>query len=124
MASIPVFIDATSLFMSWSSVTFAPSILAEHAHEYLLNYCPDHVASEYMTTTYNIAHNLKERIPAVVHVDGTARPQVVHARNDPHYHRIITEYYRLSGIPLIINTSYNIHEEPMKSFYFFNLVVG
>jgi carbamoyltransferase len=92
---------------------FAPSILAEHAHEYLLDYKPEHVASEYMTITYNIASKFKDQIPAVVHVDGTARPQVVHSQNEPHYHRIIHEYYKLSGIPLIINTSYNIHEEPI-----------
>jgi carbamoyltransferase len=92
---------------------FAPSMLAEHAHEYLLDYDPEHVASEYMTITYNIAENLKELIPAVVHVDGTARPQVVHASKEPYYHRIISEYYKLSGVPLIINTSYNIHEEPI-----------
>jgi carbamoyltransferase len=92
---------------------FAPSILAERAGEYLLEYRPDHVASKYMTITYNIPNHLKERIPAVVHVDGTARPQVVHSQNEPHYHRIIDEYYKLSGIPLIINTSYNIHEEPI-----------
>jgi carbamoyltransferase len=92
---------------------FAPSMLAEHAHEYLLDYKPEHAASEYMTITYNIAENLKARIPAVVHVDGTARPQVVHSGKEPHYHRIINEYYKLSGVPLIINTSYNIHEEPI-----------
>lgn len=92
---------------------FAPSMLAEHAHDYLLDYKPDHVASQYMTITYNIPEHLKERIPAVVHVDGTARPQVVHAEKEPHYHRIINEYYKLCGVPLIINTSYNIHEEPI-----------
>ena len=92
---------------------FAPSILAEHANEYLIDYQNDHIASEYMTITYNIPQDLQSRIPAVVHVDGTARPQVVHRRKEPKYHSVIENYFKLSGIPLIINTSYNIHEEPI-----------
>jgi carbamoyltransferase len=50
---------------------------------------------------------------AATHVDGTARPQVVFEENNPSYYKIIKEYYKLSGIPSIINTSFNMHEEPI-----------
>ena len=92
---------------------FAPSILAEHAGQYLKGYEADHVASEFMTVTYEIEESLRDRIQATVHVDGTARPQVVHAAKEEKYHRILSEYYRLSGIPAIVNTSFNMHEEPI-----------
>jgi carbamoyltransferase len=48
-----------------------------------------------------------------VHVDGTARPQLVRREVNPEYHAILTEYERLSGSPSLINTSFNMHEEPI-----------
>lgn len=92
---------------------FAPSMMAEHAGEYLIDYKDDHIAAEFMTITYQIPEQHQDKIQAVVHVDGTARPQVVHKAKEPMYHRIIEEYYKLSGIPVIINTSFNMHEEPI-----------
>lgn len=92
---------------------FAPSILAEYADQYLESYAADHVASEFMTITYRIRETKKKEIEAAVHVDGTARPQVVHREKEPVYHKIIEEYYKRSGVPVIINTSFNIHEEPI-----------
>jgi carbamoyltransferase len=92
---------------------FAPSILAEHAGEYFEDYQPGQAASEYMTITYNVRKEYRQQIQAVVHVDETARPQVVHHEKEPFYYRVISEYYNLSGIPAIINTSFNVHEEPI-----------
>jgi carbamoyltransferase len=46
-------------------------------------------------------------------VDGTARPQLVRSDRNPLYHKLISEYHRLSGIPLVLNTSFNVHEEPI-----------
>ncbi len=92
---------------------FAPSAIAEHASEYFEGYGLEDVASEYMTVTYNVPKKYHKKIPAVVHVDGTARPQIVHKDKEPKYHKIIEEYYKLSGNPLIINTSFNTHEEPI-----------
>jgi carbamoyltransferase len=92
---------------------FAPSMLAETAGDYLINYQPDQIAAEYMTMTYHIVEERRKEIEAVVHVDGTARPQVVFEQKQPAYHRVISEYYKLSGIPVIINTSFNMHEEPI-----------
>jgi carbamoyltransferase len=46
-------------------------------------------------------------------VDGTARPQLVSADSNPSFYRILTEYHQLTGIPSLINTSFNMHEEPI-----------
>ena len=55
----------------------------------------------------------KRDCPAAVHIDGTARPQFVSAENSPSFHKILTEYYKLTGVPTVINTSFNMHEEPI-----------
>ncbi len=92
---------------------FAPSILAEYAGEYFNSYCDDHIAARFMTVTYDCNPQKIHLCPAVVHIDDTARPQVVFKEDNPSYHRLISEYYKLSGLPLIVNTSFNIHEEPI-----------
>ena len=92
---------------------FAPSINVEHAGTYFENYSNEHIAAEFMTVTYNVKEEMKEKIPAVVHIDGTARPQVVKADINPSYHRIIDEFYKLSGVPVVLNTSFNVHEQPI-----------
>jgi len=92
---------------------FAPAIIAEEAANYFIDYMDDHIASEYMTITYDVFEDKQKEIEAVVHVDGTARPQVVFKDKDPRFHKIINEYYKISGIPVIINTSFNAHEEPI-----------
>lgn len=56
---------------------------------------------------------MKEKCPGAVHVDGTARPQLVDKKYNPSFYRIINEYRKLTGIPTIINTSFNMHEEPI-----------
>ncbi|MCF7957521.1 MAG: hypothetical protein K9M57_03625, partial [Phycisphaerae bacterium] len=92
---------------------FAPSILAEHAGAYYKGYRDDHVAARFMTVTYDCHPEKIHGCPAVVHIDGTARPQVVFKEDNPGYHRLISAYYKRSGLPLIVNTSFNIHEEPI-----------
>jgi carbamoyltransferase len=66
-----------------------------------------------MTITLDVEPQWRPRIPAVVHVDGTARPQLVRRDRNPLYHRLIERYRDLSGIPLVLNTSFNVHEEPI-----------
>ena len=56
---------------------------------------------------------LKEEAPAAVHVDGTARPQLVAREQYPGFHRIINEYRKITGLCSVINTSFNMHEEPI-----------
>lgn len=94
---------------------FAPSVLGEEAHQLFEHYetGPAQYADQFMTITYRVKQDWQEKVQAATHVDGTARPQVVFASANPSYHRIISEYYKLSGIPAIINTSFNMHEEPI-----------
>jgi carbamoyltransferase len=49
----------------------------------------------------------------VVHVDGTARPQILDRQTNPSYYKILDEYRRITGLPSLINTSFNMHEEPI-----------
>jgi len=49
----------------------------------------------------------------VVHVDGTARPQLIHESDNPSYYRILRRYYEMTGLSSVINTSFNMHEEPI-----------
>lgn len=92
---------------------FAPVILEEYAGDWLDGWEQDHVAGRFMTVTYNIKPRKRALIPAVVHVDGTTRPQVLSKQCNPLLHRVITRYNQLIGIPLLINTSFNMHEEPI-----------
>lgn len=92
---------------------FAPSVLAEHADALFIGVAKARHTAEFMTVTFDVTPEWRSRIPAVVHVDGTARPQLVRADRNPLYHRLITAYHALSGIPLVLNTSFNVHEEPI-----------
>ena len=92
---------------------FAPSVLAEHADDLFIGVNKARHAAEFMTVTFDVKPEWRDRIPAVVHVDGTARPQLVRADRNPLYHRLISAYHDLSGIPLVLNTSFNVHEEPI-----------
>jgi len=92
---------------------FAPSINAEYAHDYFEKYSKEDIAAEFMTVTYNVKKEKIEKMQAVVHVDGTARPQVVKKDINPSYHKIIEEFYKLTGVPVLINTSFNVHEQPI-----------
>ena len=70
-------------------------------------------AARFMTITLDCTDWMKEHCPAVVHIDGTARPQIVDPETNPSFHRIIQRYHELSGVPVIVNTSFNMHEEPI-----------
>ena len=72
-------------------------------------------AAEFMTVAVKCTDHLKTTCPAVVHVDGKARPQLVGAARHPFIHAILTEYRNLTGLLAIINTSFNGHEEPIVS---------
>jgi carbamoyltransferase len=64
----------------------------------------------FMITVIQVAEEYKERIPAVVHVDGTARPQMVNREVNPRYWQLIDEFRKLTGIPMLLNTSFNVQE--------------
>ena len=92
---------------------FAPVILEEHAKEYFPTWQEDHFTARYMTITYDVSELAKKNIPAAVHVDNTARPQVIRREDNRDYYDIISEYNKLTGVPSVINTSFNMHEEPI-----------
>lgn len=92
---------------------FAPMTRVEDAARCYLNIEPVLHAAEFMTVTVDCRPEMQEKCPAVVHVDGTARPQLVSAQSNPLIHAIITHYVGIADRPAIVNTSFNIHEEPI-----------
>jgi carbamoyltransferase len=92
---------------------FAPATLFEERHHCYENIDGAEYAAQFMTITFNCTDFMKHTCPAAVHVDGTARPQLVRQEANPSFYGILCEYYRLSGIPSVINTSFNMHEEPI-----------
>lgn len=92
---------------------FAPITRIEDADlEYQNIKGAEHTA-EYMTITFDVTDHMRSSCPAVVHVDGTARPQLVKREKNGFLHNILTAYYELTGITSLVNTSFNIHEEPI-----------
>jgi len=69
--------------------------------------------AKFMTITFQCTPYMKKTSPAVVHVDGTARPQIIRKTDNPSYYKILNEYHKLTGIPTLVNTSFNMHEEPI-----------
>jgi len=95
---------------------FAPSILKEKLNEVFIAHKSVY-ASEFMTLCYDTRSEWLSRIPAVVHSqDGTSRPQSVCKENNKFFHDIISAYYNVSGIPLVLNTSLNAHGEPINNY--------
>jgi carbamoyltransferase len=92
---------------------FAPSTLKERAGQCYKNITKHWKRGLYMTTTFACTPWMKKVSPGVVHVDGTARPQLVTREMNPSYHKILKQYYALTKIPSLINTSFNMHEEPI-----------
>jgi len=92
---------------------FAPIILEEEI-ENVCHYYKSKHTSEYMTMCYNVKENWLKKIPAVINTfDGTARPQVVNKDRHNIFHNILTSYYKKTGIPVLMNTSFNGHGEPI-----------
>lgn len=92
---------------------FAPVTLYEKREECYINMPGAEHTAEFMTITFDCTDKMKADCPAAVHVDGTARPQLVRREVNQGYYDILNEYYKLSGIPSLINTSFNMHEEPI-----------
>jgi carbamoyltransferase len=92
---------------------FAPSVLMEDIDEYFVRVKGAEYTAEFMTITFDCTEKMKRLCPAVVHVDGTARPHFVTATANPSYYKIIKEYKKITGISVILNTSFNMHEEPI-----------
>ncbi len=88
---------------------FAPSILKEKANEYLENYH----SSPFMLLTFKVKKEKKQALQAALHIDGTARIQDVSPETNPRYYKLIQEFEKLTGIPALLNTSFNDKEKPI-----------
>ena len=92
---------------------FAPAIMEELANECLEGWKKNHTTAEFMTMSYSVKKEFWNDNPAVTHVDGTTRPQIVVRKHSPLFHLILDQYYKDTGMKAIINTSFNRHEEPI-----------
>ncbi len=92
---------------------FAPATLIEETDRHYLRTEGAVDTARFMTITFNCTPWMAERCAGVVHIDGTARPQLVVREDNPSYYRVIEEFGKLTGIPTVINTSFNMHEEPI-----------
>ncbi|MDC3955554.1 carbamoyltransferase family protein [Polyangium jinanense] len=88
---------------------FAPSVLVEEAGRWFcIGKSAD--ASDFMLIAYPARPEQRERIPAVVHVDGTSRVQTVRRETNPRYHKLISAFQAITGVPMLLNTSFNDSE--------------
>jgi carbamoyltransferase len=88
---------------------FAPSILDEFGEEYFDNY----QVSPYMERTLKFKELAKKKVPAIVHVNATGRLQSVRREWNPRYYDLIKAFYELTGVPMLLNTSFNIMGKPI-----------
>ena len=88
---------------------FAPSVMAEHADQWFE--VGAHSASdEFMLFAPRVKPEQRDRIPAVIHKDGTARVQVVSRALNPRFHQLISHFHAQTGVPVVVNTSFNDSE--------------
>jgi carbamoyltransferase len=92
---------------------FAPATLQEFADECYEGLDGARDSARFMTITFNCTERMRAQSPGVVHVDGTARPQILDPDTTPDFYRIAVAYHQLTGIPSLINTSFNMHGEPI-----------
>ena len=92
---------------------FAPVTLYDKADQMYENLGSNYFPAEYMTITFNCTDEMAKMSPATVHVDKTARPQLTNKEINESYSKILEAYEKRTGIPTIINTSFNMHEEPI-----------
>ena len=88
---------------------FAPSCPIEDTPRFF----EQNVADPFMLKVCSVRQEKQAVIPAVTHVDGTARLQTVHQETNPRYHRLLKEFEKLSGVPVLLNTSFNVMGEPI-----------
>lgn len=89
---------------------FAPVISKEDVHEY---FEIDKDEEPFMLFVYPFKEDKKRLVPSVVHVDGTGRLQTTSKEENPLYYNVIKEFEKLSGVPILVNTSFNIRGEPI-----------
>jgi carbamoyltransferase len=88
---------------------FAPSVIEEFGPEWFEDYQP----SPYMDRTLRFRPEMRDKVPAVVHVDGTGRLQTVSRDRSPDFYRLIEAFHRVTGVPMLLNTSFNVMGKPI-----------
>ena len=91
----------------------APVVLAEHAHDWFDSRGRERIEAPFMLFVYDVLPEKADWIPAVRHTDGTARVQTVNARQNPRLHQLLTRFHDLTGVPVLVNTSFNTRGEPV-----------
>ncbi|CAH2559761.1 carbamoyltransferase family protein [Cardinium endosymbiont of Oedothorax gibbosus] len=90
---------------------FAPSVLEEYAQEWFkIPDCCDSISKQFMLFTFPVHEDKIPIIPAVVHVNNTSRVQLVNKRTNPRYYHLIAKFLEKTGVPMILNTSFNDNE--------------
>jgi carbamoyltransferase len=93
---------------------FAPSVLAESAEKYFdLSGAQSHHPARYMLYVVPVKENQRHILPAITHVDGTGRLQTVFRDQSPRYYRLIERFGQATGVPIVLNTSFNLKGEPI-----------
>ena len=91
---------------------FAPSILDERQNDVIIN--PKKISAPYMIMAFRINDNIRKNFSAAIHpYDFTARPQILKKSFNINYHKLITEFDKITGIPGVLNTSFNLHGDPI-----------
>lgn len=88
---------------------FAPSVMLEHSNEYFFN----EIEEPYMLRVVKAREKALQEVPAVIHVDQTARIQTVCKELNPDYYELISTFYSITNVPLVLNTSFNINNDPI-----------
>jgi carbamoyltransferase len=93
---------------------FAPVVLEEHSREYFKLDNPEkHYPARYMLLVADIPEDKQAKIPAVTHVNGTGRLQTVRRETNPWYYRVVEKFGERTGVPVLLNTSFNLRGEPI-----------
>ena len=92
---------------------FAPVTPDVFAAKCYVGWKPEQVASHFMTRTYKCKSSFIDRHPAVVHIDETARPQIIKKEHNPRYYDVVKKYCDRNNEMALINTSFNVHEQPI-----------
>ncbi len=92
---------------------FAPSLIAGAEDRYFVQPLGSQATAKFMLRTATVRPEVRDCIPAVTHVDGSARPHVVESSTNPLYHKLIQTFGDATGSPVVLNTSFNLRGEPM-----------
>lgn len=93
---------------------FAPSVLAERCSEFFeLPNALDHYPADFMLYVVPVVEGKREVLPAITHVDGSGRLQTIRQSTNPAYHRMVEKFGEATGVPVVLNTSFNLKGEPI-----------